>query len=150
MGKRLFVLLVILMSLSLIGIIFVQSFFINNSLQNEDRQFTLSVKRALSFVSRSIEEIEYRNYVNKIQPYLVAEESARFNQFAGTVHNIEDEENDQTIVHRNTVIEERFKVPSLFFEINADSISLSKLSNERITNIYSRNSLDNQRSSNSS
>jgi two-component system phosphate regulon sensor histidine kinase PhoR len=139
MGKRLFVLLVVLMSLSLIGIIFVQSYFINNSLQNEDRQFTLSVKRALSFVSRSIEEIEYRNYVTRIQPYLITEEAADSINLQQLYITIEDEDNDQTIVHRNTVIEERFKVPSLFFEIDADSISVSKLSNERVTNVYSNN-----------
>ena len=143
MGKRLFVLLVVLMSLSLIGIIFVQSYFINNSLQNEDKQFTLSVKRALTFVSRSIEEVEYRNYYQKIQPYLVTEAEADSINLQELYITIDDDDRDQTIVHRNTVIEERFKVPSLFFEINADSISLSKLSNERVTNIYSKNSLDN-------
>ena len=65
MGKKLFVLLVVLMSLSLIGIIFVQSFFINNSLENEEKNFTLSVKRALSFVSRDIDEMELRKYFTK-------------------------------------------------------------------------------------
>ena len=59
MNKKLFVLLVVLMSLSLIGIIFVQSFFINKSLENERQQFTLNVKRSLSFVSKSIEDIEF-------------------------------------------------------------------------------------------
>ena len=54
--------LVILMSLSLIGIIFVQVFFINNSLQNEKKQFTLNVKRSLSFVSNTIEDREFNNY----------------------------------------------------------------------------------------
>ncbi|WP_232827433.1 sensor histidine kinase [Winogradskyella aurantiaca] len=143
MGKRLFVLLVVLMSLSLIGIIFVQSYFINNSLQNEERQFTLSVKRALSMVSRSIEEIEYRNYVTRIQPFLITEKDADSINLQQLYITIDDEDNDQTIVHRNTVIEERFKVPSLFFEIDADSISVSKLSNERVTNVYSNSSLDN-------
>ena len=70
MGKKLFVLLVVLMSLSLIGIIFVQSFFINNSLENEEKNFELSVRRALSFTSRDIKEIELRDYLLKIQPFI--------------------------------------------------------------------------------
>jgi signal transduction histidine kinase len=143
MGKRLFVLLVVLMSLSLIGIIFVQSYFINNTLENEERQFTFSVKRALSYVSKSIEEIEYRRYVNKIQPYLITEEEADSINLQELYISFDDEDNDQTIVHRNTVIEERFKVPSLFFEIDADSITVSKLSNERITNVYNKSNLEN-------
>ena len=69
MGKKLFMLLVVLMSLSLIGIIFVQSFFINNSLENERQQFTSNVKRSLSFVSKQIEDYEFRNYSDKIQPF---------------------------------------------------------------------------------
>ncbi|MEM1002876.1 MAG: HAMP domain-containing sensor histidine kinase, partial [Bacteroidota bacterium] len=143
MGKRLFVLLVVLMSLSLIGIIFVQSFFINKSLQNEEKQFTYNVKKALSYVSKSIEEIEYRRYVNRIRPYLISEEAADSINLQELYISFDDEDNDQTIVHRNTVIEERFKVPSLFFEIDQGSISVSKLSNERVTNVYSKNKLDN-------
>ena len=70
MNKKIFVLLVVLMSLSLIGIIFVQSFFINRSLENERQQFTLNVKRALSYVSKQIDDYEYRNYLDNIQPFL--------------------------------------------------------------------------------
>ncbi len=142
MGKKLFILLVVLMSLSLIGIIFVQSYFINNSIQNEDKQFELSVKRTLSFVSRSIEETEYRKFYRKYQPYLNNDTEADFTTLNQLFSIAEDEENDQTIVHRNSVLEERFRVPSLFFEIDADSISISKLSNERVTKIYNNSSLD--------
>jgi len=142
MGKKLFVLLVVLMSLSLIGIIFVQSFFINESLDNEDQQFTLNVKRALSLVSKHIDDYEYRNYLDRIQPYLVNEKNPDSTAVQRLFVALEDEQNDQTIVHRNIVLEERFKVPSLFFEIDADSANFSKYSNERVTEIYRKSSLD--------
>ncbi len=142
MGKKLFVLLVVLMSLSLIGIIFVQSFFINNSLENEEKNFTLSVTRALSYVSKDIEEMELSNAYLKLQPYLnkdVKADSIKIRQLFITT---EDDLNDKTIVHRNTVLEERFKVPSLFFEIDADSFNISKLTNERVTETYNNAKLD--------
>jgi len=142
MGKKLFVLLVVLMSLSLIGIIFVQSFFINNSLENEEKNFTLSVTRALSYVSKDIEEMELSNAYLKLQPYLnkdVKADSIKIRQLFITT---EDDLNDKTIVHRNTVLEERFKVPSLFFEIDADSFNISKLTNERVTETYNNVKLD--------
>ena len=148
MGKKLFILLVVLMSLSLIGIIFVQSFFINNSLKNEEKNFTRSVKGALTFVSKDIEEMELRNYYIKIQPYLkkgTAADSSRIKQLFITT---EDDINDKTIVHRNTVLEERFKVPSLFFEIDADSFNISKLTNERVTEIYNNVSIDGEKNIN--
>ncbi|WP_296353496.1 HAMP domain-containing sensor histidine kinase [Winogradskyella sp.] len=142
MGKKLFILLVVLMSLSLIGIIFVQSFFINNTLKNEEKNFTLSVKRALSFVSRDIEEMELRNYILKIQPYLNKNSVADSTSIRQLLITTEDDINDKTIVHRNTVLEERFKVPSLFFEIDADSFNISKLTNERVKETYDNSQLD--------
>jgi two-component system phosphate regulon sensor histidine kinase PhoR len=145
MGKKIFVLLVVLMSLSLIGIIFVQSFFINNSLENEEKNFTLSVKRALSFVSRDIEEMELRKYLAKIQPFLDNNTEADSTIIRQLFITTDDDINDKTIVHRNTVLEERFKVPSLFFEIDADSFNISKLSNERVTEIYDNTSIDGKR-----
>ncbi len=142
MGKKLFVLLVVLMSLSLIGIIFVQSFFINKSLENERQQFTLNVKRSLSFVSKQIEDYEFRNYFEKIQPYLVNSNEPDSTLIQRLFVAMDDEDSDQTIVHRNIILEERFKIPSLFFEIDADSMSISKLTNESVTQIFSKSALD--------
>ncbi len=145
MGKKLFILLVVLMSLSLIGIIFVQSFFINNSLENEEKNFTLSVKRALTFVSRDIEEYELRDYVIKIQPLIAQNKTPDSTLLQQLYIEVEDDVNDRTIIHRNTVLEERFKVPSMFFEIDADSITISTLSNDRVTEIYNNANLDGNR-----
>lgn len=146
MGKKLFVLLVVLMSLSLVGIIFVQSFFINNSLENEEKNFTLSVKRALSYVSRDIEDFELKRFHALIQPYIANNKEPDSTIIRQLYITTEDEVNDQTIIHRNTVLEERFKVPSLFFEIDADSIDVSSFSNERITEYYNNASVDGNRS----
>ena len=62
----LFVLLVILMSLSLVGIIFVQAYFINNTFKNEDEQFTFNVKKALTYTSNKVVELEYDLYVENL------------------------------------------------------------------------------------
>ncbi|NNK40387.1 MAG: two-component sensor histidine kinase, partial [Winogradskyella sp.] len=142
MSKRIFILLVVLMSLSLVGIIFVQLFFIRNSLTNEEQQFTRNVKAALSYVSRSIEEIELRNYYNKIQPLVASGKEPDSKMIQQLFVTTDDDINNKTIIHRNTVLEERFKVPSLFFEIDADSISVSTLSNERVTKYFNNNTLD--------
>jgi len=55
------------MSLSLIGIIFVQTYYINNSLENKEEQFDFNVKKALSYVSNSIEKQERKEHNIKIQ-----------------------------------------------------------------------------------
>ncbi|MEP5256409.1 MULTISPECIES: sensor histidine kinase [Winogradskyella] len=133
------------MSLSLIGIIFVQAFFINNSLENENKNFTFSVRRSLSLVSQAIEDYEYRDYFMKLQPYLSQDNKADSSIIKQLFIATEDDVNDKTIIHRNTVLEERFKVPSLFFEIDADSFNVSKLSSERVTETYNNTSIDGNR-----
>ena len=144
MGKKLFMVLVVLMSLSLIGIIFVQSFFINKSLENERQRFTSNVKRSLSLVSKQIEDYEFRNYFDKIQPYLVNAKEPDSTIIQRLFVALEDEESDQTIINRNIILEERFKIPSLFFEIDADrdSTSFRKLTNESVTEVYSKTDLE--------
>ncbi|MFK7833917.1 MAG: sensor histidine kinase [Winogradskyella sp.] len=142
MSKKLFVLLIVLMSLSLIGIIFVQSFFINNSIENEDKNFTLSVKRSLSYVSKAIEDYEFRSYFEKLQPFLNKDNKADSSILKQLFIAEEDDINNKTIVHRNTVLEERFKVPSLFNEIDADSFNISKLYSERVTETFNTTTID--------
>lgn len=145
MSKKLFILLIVLMSLSLIGIIFVQSFFINNSIENEKKNFTLSVTRALSLTSNSIAESEYRDYLQKLRPYLNNENKANSSIIKELFIATEDDINDKKIVHFNTVFEELYKVPSMFDEIDADSFSVSKLFSARVTDTYNNVKIDGNR-----
>ena len=55
------------MSLSLIGIIFVQGFWIKDAIQNKDEQFTLNVKQILSSVSQKIQKREKEEFFYKVQ-----------------------------------------------------------------------------------
>jgi len=74
MNKKLFTLLVILMSLSLIGIIFVQAYYINNALESKEEQFTFNVKKALTYTTNQVADIEYKKYVKaRIKSFLKAE-----------------------------------------------------------------------------
>ena len=51
------------MSLALIGIILVQSFWIKTTIDNRERQFSLNVNQALISVTESIRDREMRDYV---------------------------------------------------------------------------------------
>jgi len=65
MNKRLFVLLVVLMSLSLIGLIFVQSLWIKKSVEDKEDQFSNMVSQALNSVTDKISKREYKNYSDR-------------------------------------------------------------------------------------
>jgi len=139
MSKKLFVLLVVLMSLSLIGIIFVQAYHINNTVKNEEEQFTYKVKRVLSTTSTTIEEREYKEYAFKFRE-LMAKKGVRVD--TTDIRNLwiiqDDLNSNETLIYRNGILEENFKIPS-FIDIGLDSINITRISNERETRISGKN-----------
>jgi two-component system phosphate regulon sensor histidine kinase PhoR len=139
MSKKLFVLLVVMMSLSLIGIIFVQAYHINNTVKNEEEQFTYKVKRVLSTTSTAIEEREYKEYAFKFRE-LMAKKGVKVD--TTDIRNLwivqDDLNSNETLIYKNGILEENFKVPS-FIDIGLDSINFTIISNERETRISSRN-----------
>ncbi len=68
MSKRVFILLIALMSVALIGIITVQIYWINTTIEIREVQFTNDVKFALAKVSENIQEREINDYYQKFGP----------------------------------------------------------------------------------
>ena len=141
MSKKLFLMLVVLMSLSLIGIIFVQAYYINNSVNNEKEQFTFKVKKVLSFTSGAIEDREFRNYVEDLQKFIAEGGQPDSTALKQLTFLRQDENTNDIIVYRNGIFEENFKIPS-FIDIGLDSVNISRILNERQTQVFSANSLD--------
>lgn len=56
MNKFVFRLLVVLMSLSLLGIIFVQVYWFNTSFENNEEQFKFHVKQVLGNVAQKLQQ----------------------------------------------------------------------------------------------
>ena len=140
MGRKLFILLVILMSLSLIGIIFVQIYFIDNSLSNEEKQFTLNVRRSLGKVSNLVEDREFKLYSNKI---LSSGRSPDTTNIKGILLWSYDDVSNETTIYQNGILEESFKVPSLFFDIGGlDSLNISRITNQKQTNVFRRSTFE--------
>ena len=121
MSKRLFIILVLLMSLSLIGIIFVQAYYINNSVINEDKQFTFNVKKALSTTSNEIEERELNRYFKKYQR--LVDERKEADSSAITQLFIYQQNSNETLIYKSGILEENYKLTSSLFDIGLDSIN---------------------------
>jgi len=64
MNKKRFVLLVILMSLSLVGIISVQAYWIKQSVADKEEQFSNAVEDVLDKVANRIEARERKDYMD--------------------------------------------------------------------------------------
>jgi len=75
MSKRVFILLIALMIFALIGIIIVQIYWINNTIEIREKQFTNDVKFALAKVSDNIQKREINDYYQEYGPLII--DSAR-------------------------------------------------------------------------
>ena len=76
MGKRIFILIVFLMSISLIGIIAVQMYWINNAIESKKAQFKNDVKISLANVSERIKTKEFDLFYLEYEPVVLVHLSA--------------------------------------------------------------------------
>jgi two-component system phosphate regulon sensor histidine kinase PhoR len=133
MNNKLFSLLIVLMTLSLLGIIFVQGYWIKNSYQNREDQFTLNVRQVLISVSKEIQlkEIEkYYNVYNTIIDTIQVPDQASFSEL---IYSITNERNDETYIFSDGVLEENYKLSSSALDLDMDSIQFKKITSRKIT-----------------
>lgn len=126
MSKKVFVLSIILMSLSLIGIIFVQAYFINDAYQNEKARFKFNVKSALSYVSNAIEQKELDRYFERFQEL----DSEKKKDSAEVSRLFIYQRNNSTkdmLIYKSDVLEENYKLSSSLFDIGLDSIDIKRI-----------------------
>ena len=140
MNKRLFALLVILMSLSLIGIIFVQAYYINNALETKEEQFTFNVKKALTYTTNQVADTEYKKYVKALNKIISDGKEPDTTAIRNITVYKQDNTTNQIIIYNTGVLEENFKVPSLI-DLNIDSLGLSNFRGKTTTKIYDNNVL---------
>jgi len=140
MNKRLFTLLVILMSLSLIGIIFVQAYYINNALETKEEQFTFNVKKALTYTTNQVADIEYKKYVKALNKIISDGKEPDTTAIRNITVYKQDNTTNQIIIYNTGILEENFKVPSLI-DLNIDSLGLSNFRGKTTTKIYDNNIL---------
>lgn len=141
MNKKVFVLLVLLMSLSLIGIISVQTYYINNSVKNEKNRFKSNVTKSLSYVANKLGEDELNQYFERYQSLDKAgkADSTVISQLFIYQQN---RSTNETLIYTQGVLEENFKLSSSILEggFNIDSIDLRKFTGSSKFEIY--NNLD--------
>ena len=109
MNKKLFSVLVILMSLSLIGIIFVQAYYINYSLETKEDQFAFNVKKVLSFASSEVADIEYSKYVIALNALIARGQEPDTSAIRSIRVYKQNKDADQIIVLGNGTIAEQGK-----------------------------------------
>ena len=105
------------MSISLIGIIFVQSFWIKTTLDNRERQFSLNVNQALKAVTESVKDREMRDYLAVYQKLIDSIGEPQESQLTSVFQYINRNQNtNQTFVYSHGILEEDYNITSSLLE----------------------------------
>ncbi len=142
MNRKLFVLLVILMSLSLIGIIFVQGYWIKKSVEDKEEQFRNTVEDVLAKVAERIERRELQDYTNRINEVVDSTGRPRTSQIRNFLFIERDLSSDELTFFSHGILEEDYDVSSMFFDIDGDgtpndtSTTITNFTSKRTSAIF--------------
>lgn len=135
MSKKLFILLVILMSMSLIGIIFVQGYWIKTSVENKEEQFSYTVTQVLRSVTDAIEQREIRQYSDMLLKLIDSVGTLKESQVSEFIFIDKDENTNETFVYSHGILEEDYNISSTLFDFTADTSTIKNYTSKRTTQI---------------
>lgn len=143
MNKLFFRLLVVLMSLSLIGIILVQVYWFDNSLKNNEEQFKFHTKQVLGNVAEKLNKIEANNFYeiyNKVKDSIG--KTPQKSDFLELRFYQRDVRTNETIVYSNNINSEDYGITSYYFDKNIEPFKIKNYTSKRKTEVYN-GSVDN-------
>ena len=146
MNKLFFRILVLLMSLSLIGIILVQVYWFNSSFKNNDEQFKFHVKQVMGDVSNKLQKQEAYKFYDKYNHYKdstgkVPQKNDLLEFYYIQKNNI----TNKTIIYSNSVMSQNYGMSSSFFDKKVDSVKFRSFNSKRVTEEYNSNRFDDSR-----
>lgn len=125
MSKRNFIWIVLLMTISLVGIIAVQFFWIRNFIEVREKQFTNDVKFALAKVADNIQQRELNDISETYSKLINEKKNLTTTDIKKFLYQQVDTVRKETFTYAQTILEENYKVPINFFE--QDSILIKKI-----------------------
>jgi len=133
MGKRIFVLLIVLMAISLFGIITVQIFWIRSSIEMKEEQFSTSVKFALARVSENIQKREFRENISRYAPLIDSMQKSKQSNVRDFVFQQIDTSRNEIFTYRQSILENNYKSQISPFE--ADTVNFKTFLSREETQI---------------
>ena len=138
MNKKLFVALIVLMSLSLIGIIAVQLYWIRNAVEDREDQFSNVITGILSKVTDKIEAREIKEYSQRfleLRDSIGEFKSAHLSSF---FFLDKDLNSNEVTLYQHGILEEDYNIASTFFDNNSagDISSLKSYTSRRTKTVF--------------
>lgn len=143
MNKTRFRILVFLMSISLIGIILVQLYWINSSFQKNDEQFRHHALVVLENVSEKLDDKEISDFIASVKKFKDSTgKEPKKEQLIKLFYYEKDSNSKEVLIYTNTIIPEDFGVNGSIFDKNSNSLGIKDYTAKRKSQIYKDNSLD--------
>lgn len=117
------------MSLSLIGIIFVQGYWINNTVVNNEEQFSFNAKQVLITVSNKIQYKEFEEIYYPLKEILDSIEEPDDKTIRQLLNISIDKRTNRTFSYNNGALEDDYKLFSSFINFDIDTIKLKDILN---------------------
>jgi two-component system phosphate regulon sensor histidine kinase PhoR len=128
--------IIFLMTASLIGIVFVQLYWLKTSLDNNLEQFRYHIKQVLADVANQLEENEVSEFIEKLKKLDSLGVSKTKNELIEFGYYERDKVNNQTYIYKSTLEYEDFILPNSFFENSKDSIKYREFSSKRYLDVF--------------
>ena len=116
------------MSLSLIGIIFVQGYWINNTVENNEDQFSFNAKQILISVANRIQYREFEEMFFPLQEILDSIDEPD-NKTIRQLLNLSIDNTTKSFAYANDILKEDSKLFSSFINLNIDTVRLKNILN---------------------
>jgi signal transduction histidine kinase len=119
MSKRVFIILIVMMSIAVIGIIAVQIFWINSAMEIREKQFVTNTKSALIEASKSVQDREFRKYYKELRPIFSKFKNLEKREIREFVYQKYDTVNQALLTYKRSILQDNFSSPVKIF--NSDS-----------------------------
>ncbi|HJS00306.1 MAG TPA: hypothetical protein VJ780_05160, partial [Flavobacterium sp.] len=132
MNKLFFRFLVLLMSLSLIGIILVQVYWFNTSFKNNDEQFKYHVTQVMDNVADKIEKQEEFSFYEKINH--IKDSTGKIPQKEDLLEILFVQRNtktNKTIIYKNSITSQKYDFSGSLFNKKFNSDGFKSFSSRR-------------------
>lgn len=138
MNKRLFVSLVILMSLSLIGIISVQLYWIKSSVEDKEEQFSNTVSEVLIRVTDKIEDREMDDYSERFLNLKDSVGEFKSSHLSNIFFIDRDLNSNEILYYSHGILEEDYNIASTFFDNgnSNDTTTIRNYTSKRTKTVY--------------
>ncbi|QBA65622.1 HAMP domain-containing histidine kinase [Muriicola soli] len=125
------------MSLSLIGIISVQLYWIKRSVDDKEEQFSNAIAEVLNRVTDKIEEREMRDYSDRFLSLKDSLGVVKSSHLSNIFFIDRDSNSNEITFYSHGILEEDYNIASTFFDsVTGDSTQIKNVTSKRTKTIY--------------